>query len=90
MQSVRACVRPCVRLCVRTESDLRDGWTESDDLLDSDEELPDTGARLLKFSKISILAELRHFFVKIMPFFTRMVNIYLNMRHRGFGYNNLI
>ena len=52
-----ATVRASVRACVRTESDLRDGWTESDDLLESDGESPDTGARLLKFRKISILAE---------------------------------
>ena len=42
-------MRASVRPCVRPESDLRDGWSESDDLLDSDGESPDTGARLLKF-----------------------------------------
>ena len=35
---VRACVRPCVRPSVRPESDLRDGWMESNDILDSDGE----------------------------------------------------
>ena len=42
-------VRQSVSPCVRPEPDLRDGWTESNDLLDSDGESPDTGARLLKF-----------------------------------------
>ena len=33
-----ATVRPCVRPSVHTESDLRDGWMESNDILDSNEE----------------------------------------------------
>ena len=51
------------QLWICPESDLRDVWAESNDVLDSDGESPDTGARLLKFSKFSFLTELGHFFI---------------------------
>ena len=51
-----------VRPSVRPESDLRDGWMESNDILDFDGESPDAGARLSKISKFSFLRKLGHFF----------------------------
>ena len=39
-------VCPCMSASGRPESDLRDGSMEFNDLLDSDEQLPDTGAHL--------------------------------------------
>ena len=58
-----ATVRPSVRPSVRTGSDLRDGWVELDDILDSCEELPCASARHSKISKISILTVLGQFFM---------------------------
>ena len=56
------------RACVRTESDLGDGWMESNDILDSDGESPDTSAHLLKVSNFSFLRKLGHFFINFQHF----------------------
>ena len=78
----------CMYVC--PESDLRDGSMEFNDLLDSDEELPDTGARLLKFWKFSFLTVLGHFFMKFWVILVKMASSVLNMAVRGLKYNNLV
>ena len=47
--SVRACVRASVRPSVRPESELRDGWTDSFEILQHDDLYPWGGARLFGF-----------------------------------------
>ena len=44
-------VRPLVRPSVRSTSELRDGWTDSRDIAQSDEDIPWDSARLVGFSK---------------------------------------
>ena len=71
---VCVCVSVCLSVClsVCTESDLRDGWMEFDDILDSDAESPAAGARLSKIEKFSFLAKLGQIFFKILTFFCKM------------------
>ena len=67
-----ATVRLSVSVCVCPESDLRDGWMELDDILDSDAESQGAGARLSKIQKFSFLAKLGQIFFKILAFFCKM------------------
>ena len=44
-------VRPSVRPCVRPPSYLREDWSDSRDIAQSDEDIPWDSARLFGFSK---------------------------------------
>ena len=44
-------VRPLVSPLVRSTSDLRDGWTDSRDIAQTDEDIPSDSARLVGFAK---------------------------------------
>ena len=67
---VRPSVRPSVRLSVRPESDLRDGWVDSNETLESDRIICLLDARLFGILKFSFLTPGGWVFCQILPILT--------------------